>query len=352
MKTQSCLIRSDLRHRTAVLSLVAALSLLSACRLSHNGPDVSSVVVDSRIVRFDQAFFSLDSNQMKAGLFQLNQDYPWFLNDFTVNILGAGPLSDTSVTSFGVCRRFLTSYLVVKDSVSALYGKMTELETNLKSGLQHFRYYFPNYALPQKNVSFIGPFDAPGVALTRYSLAIGLQLFAGPQFSFYHSAQGQELFPTYISRRFAPAYIVPSCMKALSEDLYPDKTQGKPMIDQMVEKGKYWWLLDRLMPETADSLKTGFTAAQLNWCEKNEGGIWNLFLQTDLYTVDPELVKIFIGDGPSTQGMPEASPGNIGQWVGWRIVQKYAAAHPDLTPQQLLAVPSRVIFSDSKYKPK
>jgi uncharacterized protein YjaZ len=141
-------------------------------------------------------------------------------------------------------------------------------------------------------------------------------------------------------------------MKALCEDLYPDKTQGRPLIDQMVEKGKYWWLLDKVLPAVADSLKTGYTARQLDWCQKNEGPIWNALLQTDLYSVDPELIKIFIGDGPNTQGMPDVSPGNIGQWVGWRIVQKYAAAHPEITPRQLLSIPARTIFSDSKYKPK
>ncbi len=339
-------------RRLSPLLFSLLLTFLVSCGRSHKGPDVSGVVVNSQIERFDQAFFALDSNQMKTGLFQLNQTYPWFLNDFTVNILGAGPLSDTSEASFAVCRRFLTSYLPVKDSISMLYPDMKAVTASLKDGLQHVSYYFPKYALPQKNVAFIGPFDAPGVALTRYTLAIGLQLFAGPQFSFYHSAQGQELFPTYISRRFAPEYIPSSCMKALSEDIYPDKTQGKPMIEQMVEKGKYWWLLDRLLPETADSLKTGFSARQLDWCEKNEGPVWNLFLQTDLYTVDPELIKTFLGDGPKTDGMPDVSPGNIGQWVGWRIVQKYAAAHPDLNPEQLISVPARSIFSDSKYKPK
>ena len=50
--------------------------------------------------------------------------------------------------------------------------------------------------------------------------------------------------------------------------------------------------------------------------------------------------------------MPEASPGNIGQWVGLRIVQKYASLHPDYSPQQIMQTPDRLIFDESKYKPK
>jgi hypothetical protein len=334
-----------------LIPVLLFLFLLS-CKSGKNDPDVSGIAVNSKIERFDQAFFKLDSNHIRDGLLQLNQEFPYFLNDFTVNILGAGPLSDTSVNSFLICRQFLTSYEPVKDSIGLKFKNLQSMEGDLKKGLQHIKYYFPAYKLPPKVVTYIGPFDAPGVALTRYTLAIGLQLYAGRNFSFYHSSEGQELFPLYISRRFEPEYVVPNCMKALAEDLFPDQSQGKPLVDQMVEKGKYWWLLDRLLPETADSLKTGFTQKQLDWCLHNEGQIWNFFLQNDLYTIDPELIKMYIGDAPYTQGMPEASPGNIGQWIGWRIVQQYAALHPELNPEALMKTAARVIFNESKYKPR
>jgi hypothetical protein len=328
------------------------LLLAIACKSGKTPPDVSGINVNVRIERFDQAFFSLDSNHIREGLLQLNQEFPYFLNDFTVNILGASPLSDTSANSFAACRAFLSSYLPVKDSITMKFTNMHGIESGLKKGFQYIKYYFPGYQLPPKVVAFIGPFDAPGVAITRYTLAIGLQLYAGRDFSFYHSAQGQDLFPLYISRRFEPEYVVPNCIKALGEDIFPDQSLGKPLVEQMIEKGKYWWLLDELLPETPDSMKTGFTGRQLEWCKKSEGQIWNFFLQRDLYSVDPELIKDYIGDAPYTQGMPEASPGNIGQWVGWQIVQKYADLHPDLGPDAIMKTGARVIFDEVKYKPK
>ena len=327
------------------------LLFLFSCK-NPNHPDVSGIVVNAKIERFDQAFFALDSNHIRDGLLQLNQEFPYFLNDFTVNILGAGPLSDTSASSFMICRSFLTSYQPVKDSILMKFKNMRDIENGLRSGFQYIRYYFPSYKLPPKVVAFIGPFDAPGVALTRYTLAIGLQLYAGRNFSFYHSSEGQELFPLYISRRFEPQYVVPNSMKALTEDIFPDQSKGKPLIEQMIEKGKYWWLLDKILPESVDSLKTGYTQKQLDWCTKNEGQIWNFFMQNDLYTIDPELIKNYIGDAPYTQGMPEASPGNIGQWVGWQIVRRYAALHPDIAPEELMKVSGRKIFEEVKYKPR
>ena len=328
------------------------LVLMAGCKSGKKAPDVSNIPVTVHIERFDQAFFAIDTNHIQQGLLDLGRQYPYFINDFAVNILGTSPLSDTSAQAFFACRRFISGYMPVKDSLDLRFANMQPVEDGLKKGFQYVHYYFPKYNLPPKIVSFIGPFDAPGVAMTRYTLAIGLQLYAGKQFPFYLSRQGQELFPLYISRRFEPEYIVSNCMKSISEDLFPDQSQGKPLVEQLIEKGKNWWLIDQFLPETADSLKTGFSQKQLSWCVANEGQIWNYFLDLNLYSLDPDMIKNYIGDSPYTQGMPEASPGNIGQWVGWRIVQKYASLHPDITPQQLMQTADRVIFDETKYKPK
>jgi hypothetical protein len=324
-----------------------------SCKPGWNAPDVSEINVNSRIERFDKAFFSIDSNNIVVGLYQLNHQFPYFTNDFSVNILGAGPLTDTNKTVMIAARQFLISYLPVKDSLELQYDKLDWLENELKKSFQLVKYYFPKYQLPPKCVSYIGPFDAPGVAITRYTLAIGLQLYAGRNFPFYTSMQGQELYPSYISRRFERPYIIVNCMKAISEDLFPDNSANKPLIEQMIVKGKYWWLEEEFLPGTSDTLKTGFTKKQLDWCVSNEGLIWNFILQnTDVFTIEPDLIKNYIGDAPSTNGMPDVSPGNIGQWVGWRIVKKYVERNPSVTPEELMRTDAKKIFEEAKYKPK
>jgi hypothetical protein len=336
-----------------ILSAGFLIWLLMACGNRRNIPDTSHILVNVDIDRFDRAFFAMDSNHVAQGLYRLNQQFPYFLNDFTYNILGAGPLSDTNQVLLPATRQFLTSYLPVKDSIEGQFQDLGWLQNELRRGFKLLKFYFPSYPLPSKIVVFIGPFDAPGVALTRYALAIGLQLYAGNNFTFYTSVQGQELFPRYISRRFEKPYIIVNCISAISEDLFPDKSQGKSLIEQMIQKGKYWWLTDLLLPETADSLKTGFTQKQLAWCKGNEGLIWNFILQnTDIYTVDPDLIKNYIGEAPNTDGMPDVSPGNIGPWIGWQIVSKYAGNHPTLSPEEIMKTDARKIFDDAKYKPK
>src|SRR6185312_11769899 len=287
------------------------------------------------------------------GLRRLEKAYPDFTDDFVSDILGAGPVTDTSRLAFEAARQFLGSYRAIGDSLRLKYPDLGWLAKELEDGFRHIKYYFPRYSLPGHVVAFVGPLDGPGVAITSQALGIGLQSYAGRNFSFYLTGKGQDMYPGYISRRFEPGYIDANCITALAQDIFPDNSDGRPLVEQMVIKGRYWWLQEKLMPGSPDSIVTGYTQAQLKWCAANEPEIWGYFLRnTDLYTVDPDILKNYIGEGPKTLGMPDPSPGNIGAWVGWRIVTKYVADHPGLQPPDVMRLSPRAIFEGSKYKPR
>ena len=126
------------------------------------------------------------------------------------------------------------------------------------------------------------------------------------------------------------------------------------LIEQMIEKGKQWWLLDKFLPFASDSIKTGYTNDQLKWCDANEGLIWNDIITTekDIYTKDPLVLQNYIGEAPFTQSMSPASPGNMGQWVGWQIVKKFADKNSSLSVMDVLKTDAKKILEEAKYKPK
>ena len=69
-----------------VLVLLPVLLVLAGCGNNDNHPDVSGVKVpDIHIERFDTAFFNLDSNHIRQGLYRLTQEYPDFTGDFVGN---------------------------------------------------------------------------------------------------------------------------------------------------------------------------------------------------------------------------------------------------------------------------
>lgn len=331
------------------LLLVLTISLI-ACKSKKGIPDVSDIKVNIDFQRFDMDFFSMDTIDIMAGMEKLKEKHQDFYGDFMYEILGIEGMGKDPRT---IVKEFQKGYTPIYDSLKEKYKNTDWLKKEMIKAFQFVKYYFPSYQV-NSIILFIGPFDAPGIALTRSGIAIGLQQYAGKNFSIYQSAEGQTLFPLYISRRFSPEYITANCMKAVVEDIFPDKSAGKPLVEQMIEKGKQWWLLDKLLPTTPDSIKTGYTKQQLDWCRESEGLIWSEIVRNgDLNSLSPVVIQTYIGEGPFTQGFsPEYSPGNIGQWIGWQIVKKYAAKNTGMKPEEVMNMDARKILEEAKYKPR
>ncbi len=341
-----------------LIILLAAFSLLN-CNNKGNIPDVSGIKVNLEVQRFEKDLFSIDTNNVSKSLFSLQQKYPLFTPVFLSGVLG---LPDSASIREIEIRQFIFLNRFIYDAAEKKYKNTDDIQNELRKSFQYVKYYFPSYPVP-KIITLIGPIDAMAKMQNgEYStdflgqdfLGISLQFYLGTGFSLYQASYFiDNVAPSYRSRRFEKKYIAPDAMKLITDDLFPDKSNGRPLIEQMIEKGKQWWLLDKFMPNTTDSLKTGYTQKQLDWCNANEGLIWNYFVSNEtLETIEPDVIQNYIGESPTTQGMPEASPGNIGQWVGWQIVKKFVDKNSSLKPAEVMNTPARKILSEAKYKPK
>ncbi|MEP6595084.1 MAG: hypothetical protein ABJA71_04015 [Ginsengibacter sp.] len=344
-----------------VIPLLVFITLLS-CN-NKTIPDVSEIKIDIKLKRFEKDLFALDTNHLAESLQQLQQKYPGFTFDFINNILGlntAGLMSANNEEASAL-KTFLKDYHPIKDSTDKVFGDFKKESQEIKKGLQFLKYYFPKYKTPESIITFIGPIDAffetsfgtQGDIITREGLGIALQLHMGSEFSFYTSAQGRELYPEYISRIFTPDYIAINCLKNIIDDMYEDKSIGRPLIEQMVEKGKRLFLLDKLLPDTPDYLKISYTEKQLKNAYKNEAVIWDFFLSNDLLNNgEQNLIKNYLGESPKTQELGEDAPGNIGSFTGWQIVKKFMSKQPGVTVDKLMTMDAREIYTLSKYKPR
>ena len=329
--------------------LFAFMLFISSCSNDKNKPDVSHIKVDVEIERFEQEFFKIDTNNIQVDLGGLQKKFPSFFPVFIQSILQVNP-ADAAFTSH--LKNIIAAYRPINDSIQKKYNNLNWLEDDLERGFKYVKYYYPVYKLP-KVITYIGTLDAPGAVLTPDHLAIGLHQFGGKNFSVYQHPEVQQMYPYYISRRFDKEYITANAMKAIADDIYADQSTGRPLIEQMVEKGKQWYLVNHFLPDAPDSITTGYTKRSLNWIEENEGNVWGFLTKNEnIYSIEPHVIQTYIGETPFTQGMPEVSPGNIGQWIGWRIVKKFAAQNEKLTLQQVLATPAKKIFEESKYRPK
>jgi hypothetical protein len=338
--------------KKTVIALLIITGLFS-CK-DKNIPDVSGISVPLQTQRFEQDFFAIDTNDIPTSFDNLQKNYPNFLTDYLINILELpSDESDSGKPAMALVKRFIADYKAVKDSADKVFSNFNQIERDVKTGLQYVKHYFPAYKAPAKLITFIGPMEGYSDVITTDALAVGLQLHMGSGFSFYTSNIGQSVYPAYVSRRFTPNTIAVNCMKNIINDIVPENAGGRPLIEQMIEKGKRLYVLDKIMPTTPDTLKTGYTARQLKGCYENEGKIWNYFLVNSLlFTTEPALLKGYIEDAPNTPEFGSDSPGSIGVFAGWQIVKKYMEKHADLSLFELLKTDSKKIYEESKYKPQ
>lgn len=333
-----------------------------ACNNETNAPDVSAIQVNLKVERFEQDFFAIDSNNTKAGLAQVQQKYPQFLPLFVNHVLGLGPLTDSNELIQEGSKRFLHLNQPVYQASQKLYKNFSSTKEALTKGFQYVKYYFPSYQLPSI-ITTVGPMDALAPMsnnepspnyLGENFLAIGLQFYLGKDFAIYNDpGYISSIAPQYRSRRFSKEFIAADVFKLVIDDLYPDSSNRYPLIERFVEKGKRLYLLQQFLPATNDTLLIGYTSKQLDWCKENERSIYNYFIQQNLlFEVDPALTQNFTTDGPSTQGMPEESPGNIGAYLGWEIVKAYMKKNPAVKPDRLMQLSNKKIFDESAYKPR
>lgn len=340
-----------------ILFVLSLGLFLFSCKSDKKIPDVSKINVDLQLDRFDRDFFAIDTNNVLAGLNNLIQKYPGTTPIFLQYILGL----DSAATIPGV-KNFISLSDKLYDTINTVFKNTDGLEKDFTKAFQFVKYYFPKYPVP-RIATIAGPVDALAQSdsgptpdfLRPGLLGVSLQFYLGKDFSVYSDPFFIEnVAPGYRSRRFSKEYIIADAMQLVVADLFPDKSSGKPLIEQMVEKGKQWYLLDKFLPTTPDSIKTGYTQQQLDWCNDNEGLIWTYIVKNEnLQSLNPSVLQVYIGESPFTQGFPQDfSPGNIGQWIGWQFIKKFVEKNPDMTPEEIMQTDVETIITQAKYKPK
>ena len=327
--------------------IVICFFFVTGCSKSRKLPDISHIQVPLQTFRYENDFFSLDTLKLNESLPVLAKKYGTFNDDFLYNILGTVKAdANTDI------RSFIQSYRPLYADVQKTFGNISQTSATIQNGFRYLHYYFPTYKLPTKFITFIGPINSYASIITNDAVAIGLQLFLGADHSLYKTEQAQALYPTFISRKFDRVYIPVSVMNTVIDDIYPNKSLGLPLVAQMVEAGKRLYLLDAVLPTVADTLKIGYTKAQLADVIDNERAVWSYFIQADiLYKSDPELTRDFINDGPYTAALGTNSPGRIGLFVGWQIVKKWMQKNPSTTMKILMEKDPNSLFAEAKYKP-
>jgi hypothetical protein len=341
--------------------VISGIWVFAGCRSKPALPKEAQRPIAIKIERFDSAFFAMDTANLDADLQSLSNNYPHFFPGYLTSVLGILPNDPQAMEAV---KAFTSSYATVYRQANPVAREyLPTILPTLKESLQWLAYLAPAFTpdSPFVITTFIGPMDAYesfsvgdyGEVRTTNGAGVALQFHLGASAEVYEQGMQTGIFNYYQVRRFEPEMIPVNIMKTMVDDLYPYTASGKQLVEEMIEKGKRMYLVKRIMPGTADSLLLGYTGKQLEGCLENEGLIWNFFVKNDLlYSIDPVINQQYIRDGPKTPELGEASPGYIGLFTGWRIVEAYMEKKENLSIEKLMQTPANTILQGSGYRPR
>jgi gliding motility-associated lipoprotein GldB len=340
----------QIRKINFCLLFFSIILLITSCTLERKGDvDVSMINIDQPFLRFDKELFSFRDTISAENVKQLKNKFGSFFDLYCSRIIRIHKNDDELIA------KELTQFISDKDvgeihrKTDSLYSNTDGIQNELLNAFKHYKNYFPDKTVP-KIVTYISAFNYQ--VITADSLiGIGLDMYLGESNGEMYASIN---IPKYMFRRFSKEYIVNDCIKGWFQSEHDQDSVKTELLSQMIYQGKLLYYTGMLAPEMADSIKTGFTKEQLEWCVKNESNIWAFFIEQKLLysTVVQEYIK-YINDGPTTNGLPKESPAKIGAWIGWQIVNAYMKNNQGVTLGQLFKEnDAQKILNDSHYKPK
>ena len=346
--------------RTFFLSFVLSVLLFFvSCNNGCKTPSVANINISVNITEFNKILFALDTNNIAAAVAKLQKEHGVVFKDYATFVCRSN-IADTAKLNMDMYAHLSGDRVIYDSAINPYLPNISFLKNNVEQALKYQKYYFPNANMRTEIYTYY--FDPianngtnfKGITLGEKSVGFGMQFYMGSNFSWYADKEFADIAPTYRSLRFSTAYMVSDMVqKTIENELYKPAKGKNNLIDQIIERGKQWYIKKKLLPTAPDSIITGFTQYQLAGCKNQEGLIWKTVLTQDANSNDPETIRGFLGEAPySTATGNVESPGNIGQWIGLQIVEAFAANYNTLSLNAILKTDSQDILDKAKYRPK
>lgn len=316
------------------LLLVTTLSFLicSCNKKSQIEKEVEEIAMEVNVERFDKLFYETNPNNIS----KLKTQFPFFFSPDDADSVYTNKMQNPM-------------WRELYSEVQKKYANIGTTHDDVENLVKHIKFYYPETKTP-KIITLISEMDYNSKCIYADSLVlISLELYLGKDHKFYKNE-----FPEYISQNFEQKQIIQDLTTSfgLQKIQFP---KDKTLLSQMIYAGKQLYLKDKLVPESSDETKMGYTKEQLLFCQENEAYMWSNFIENQyLYSTDSKLQGRFINPAPFSKFYLEIdnqTPGRVGAWLGWQIVRSYAENN-ETKLHDLLKLDAKELFEKSRYKPK
>lgn len=334
-----------------IIIAILFVNFLTQCH--HNQLDIntSNVIVDPIVFkRLDKDVFYITQENIPQKMMEFQKKYTSFYTRYISSIVNNGGETDSlysqTLLRFVENKDIKTAYndltrTYTDNDVELLGDDMTEV-------VKRFKVYFPKRKTPKQFVTFMSGFQY-NVVYVDSTLGIGLDMYLGSNNVFYEMMQ----LPKFRTRTMNKEHVLSDAVRGWMITEFDNADPVNNLLNHMIFYGKIFYICDGLLPKVQDSVKMGYTAEQMKYCDTYENKLWGFFAKDNkLYDNDLKLVSEFTSDGPFTRAISKECPPRIAMWLGKQIIKSYMNNNSKVTLDDLMnEKDAQKILSKSKYKP-
>jgi len=326
-------------------------SVFIQCKRDRLYLDTSSVDIKPiEFKRLDKDVFALTESNVSAQMMILEAKYAQFFNRYMSSIVNDGGKRDS------LYNRTLLRFVENQDIKTTFKDVLKEYSDNeievmgeqMTEIVKRFKLCFPHRKVPKQFVTFMSGFQY-NVVYVDSTVGIGLDMYLGSNHPFYSMMQ----LPKFRTRTMNKSHALSDAVRGWIITEFDNAEPVSNLLNHLLFYGKIFYACNILMPEVQDSVKFGYTSAQMTYCERYENKLWGFFIKDNkLYDNDLKLVSEFTSDGPFTRAISKECPPRIAMWLGRQIVKSYMEHNEGVTMEELMnEKDSQKILAKSKYKP-
>lgn len=332
--------------KTIFFLALTTLALWSCTGRNRFSIDTGKDRIEVKIKRFDSVMLAIDTAHARQGVTNLYKLYPEFTQAFANQILDTTARDTNEVVRLIKMYLSDSKYAPANKKAKELYANTDDLQRELSDAFTYIHHYFPQLKLPEIYF-FVSGFNST-MLMNKNFLAIGTDMYLGTDFPLY-----KDLTYSYLIANMKRENIAADVTAIiLQRSFMMPGTDGK-LLDNMIYKGKILYLMSVFLPEKQPEIIMGYTKEQWDWTKKYEKDIWMRMIDNkDVFSTDLQLINKYMNEAPFTAPVSQESPGRLGSFIGWQIVDSYMSKNSNVSLEQLMKEQdSRKILEESGYHP-
>ena len=283
---------------------------------------------DIEIIRFEKKFYNSDENELDNLILK----YPFLFPSQFPKSIWINKINDSVENDL-----YNYSLMEFKD-YDFNSSKVKSIFNNANNILENFK--------TPKLITLISKSDFNDrIIYTGPYLFISLNLYFGSNY--------YENTPNYLSQKMNKLFIPNDIAFNISEK-YVQGKDDRTLLSKMIQYGKILYLNKLLNNEEEEWVIFNTSPNKMKWTNDNEFEIWSYFVENEyFFNTNIDLRSRFISLSPYSKfnlDIDKESPGAIGRWLGYKIVNSYMNNNK-LSLNELLDLDHYTIFKNSKYKP-